>query len=45
MLSSGDQIESSAQGRPKKNVRFQVYNAKDMDSLRSMRFTLQDKFN
>ena len=31
--------------RPKKAVRFQVYNAKDMESLRSMRHTMEEKFN
>ena len=30
--------------RPKKAVRFQVYNAKDMETLRSMRHNMEEKF-
>ena len=49
MLNSADQIDlgldNSTQSRPKKAVRFQVYNAKDMETLRSMRFSMEDKFN
>ena len=37
--------ETSSFNRPKKAVRFQVYNAKDMETIRSMRLTLEEKFN
>ena len=42
--SSAGGPDTSMQGRPKKAVRFQVYNAKDMETLRSMRQTMENKF-
>ena len=43
----GDRVdtEGSMHNRPKKAVRFQVYNAKDMETLRSMRYNMEEKFH
>ena len=43
-IATPTEAASNLGSRPKKAVRFQVYNAKDMETLRSMRHQMESRF-